>query len=62
MGPEETRGIKPVIRGRDIGKGLLELISRFEKRAFSLPEMVVALKNIQATITNKNVIKIWLKL
>ena len=38
-----ARGIKPVIRGRDIGKGLLELISRFEKRAFSLPEMVVAL-------------------
>jgi len=34
------RGIKPVIRGRDIGKGLLDLIDRLQKRAFSLPDMI----------------------
>lgn len=38
------RGIKPIIRGRDIGKGMLSLVEKLEKKgAFTLPELTTKL-------------------
>ena len=37
------RGIRPLIRGRDLGKGLLDLIAKLEKHATNLPALQIEL-------------------
>ena len=37
------RGIRPLIRGRDLGKGLLDLVAKLEKNATSLPALQITL-------------------
>lgn len=47
------QGIKAVIRGRDIGKGLLDLIGKLEKRAFTLEQMITELQQYRTQETQK---------
>jgi DNA helicase-2/ATP-dependent DNA helicase PcrA len=42
-----SRGIRPIIRGREIGKGLLDLLSKLEKKAFDLPQISYRLLEYQ---------------
>ena len=43
-----ARGVKPVIKGRDLGAGLIALVEKLEKRAFNLSALSITLSEYRA--------------